>query len=146
VRDSMNDPDARAAMRAVIGDTVTPRISRGIDEIATGVGVAAGGSQRNQAQNAARAMGLQPEDLGGYFGPTGRFVALAQQHGLDRDAVEQVVRDAAGGQKVDQQAMQSLQQSTGLSTQDIDKLIRAAQLLPDQMNVIPGRLPTPTGG
>jgi uncharacterized protein YidB (DUF937 family) len=91
-------------------------------------------------------MGLQPEDLGGYFGPTGRFVALAQQHGLDRDTVEQIVRDAAGGQKVDQQAMQSLQQSTGLSPQDIDKLIRAAQLLPDQMNVIPGRLPTPTGG
>jgi uncharacterized protein YidB (DUF937 family) len=71
---------------------------------------------------------------------------MAQQHGLDRDTVEQIVRDAAGGQKVDQQAMQSLQQSTGLSPQDIDKLIRAAQLLPDQMNVIPGRLPTPTGG
>ena len=146
VRDSMNDPDAREAMRAVIGDTVAPRISRSLDDIATGVGVAAGGSQRNRAENAAQAMGLQPQDLGGYYGPTGRFVGMAQQHGLDRDTVEQLVRNAAGGQKVDQQAIQSLQQSTGLSSQDMDKLVRAAQLLPGKMNVIPGRLPTPTGG
>ncbi len=84
LRDTLSDPQAVVGVQAIIGDAVAPRIVRDTEDIAMAVASAVSDEDKNQARNVAIAMGVHPQDLGGYFGSIGQFVTLAQKHGAGR--------------------------------------------------------------
>jgi hypothetical protein len=147
VRGTLNNAQARAGAQAVIADVVTPRVTQDRAAIAQAVAVAVaqsreggagsreGGEQRREpARAVAAALSARPEELGGYYGPVSRFVGLARQQGLDGEAARQVVDGAAGGRRVDRGVADMLQQA-GVSNAEARRLIRAAQLLPERLEI-----------
>jgi hypothetical protein len=165
VSGALNTAQGRQGARAVIADVVTPRVTQDRQAIAQAVAVAVaqsreggagsreggagsreggagsreGGEQRGEqrrepARDVAAALSARPEELGGYYGPVSRFVGLARQQGLDGDTARQVVDGAAGGRRVEQGVVDILQQA-GVSNAEARRLIRAAQLLPERLEI-----------
>jgi hypothetical protein len=140
---TLNTAQGRAGVQAVVGDVVAPRFTRDRAAIAGAVGGAVGLPRERQgdpAGDAAAALSARPEDLGGYYGSVGRFVALARGRGLDGATARQVVAGAAGGRRVDAQVADTLHRA-GLGEHEARGLIRAAQLLPERLEITAAELP-----
>ena len=144
---TLNTPQAREGVQAVIADVVAPRLTRDVGAIAQAIAGAVAGPGRQSphsspgspAGDVAAALSARPQDLGGYYGAVGRFVGLARQHNLDGGTVRQVVTGVAGGRDVGPQVAEALRQSE-LGIEDARRLIRAAQLLPERLEITAGRL------
>jgi hypothetical protein len=140
---TLNTAQGRAGVQAVVGDVVAPRFTRDRAAIARAVGGAVGLPREQQgdpAGDAAAALSARPEDLGGYYGSVGRFVALARGRGLDGATTRQVAAGAAGGRRVTPQVADALRQA-GVGDHEARSLIRAAQLLPERLQITAAELP-----
>ncbi len=137
VSGALSNAQAREGAQAVIADVVTPRVTQDRQAIARAVAravTARKDERREPARDVAAALSARPEELGGYYGSVGRFVGLARQQGLDGEAARQVVDGAAGGRRVDRGVVETLRQA-GVAHAEARSLIRAAQLLPERLEI-----------